>query len=327
MIIVRVPFRITLGGGGTDNPSYADRYGGIAVTATLQQYMLLVFHPVPTYGGKFVLRYREVERSQDVKSISHPLVSAALRRFPVPQAEITSVADLPANLGLGSSAAFTVALLMALHVARGEGRLSPHVIAEEAVEVERSDLARPVGRQDQYACAYGGLCRFDFHEGYVSGGALPVSAATVQQLEEHLVLFRVPPLRDRGVLLLTDQETRTKAEDAAMLGNLHATREIGHQVAEAIRYGCLDRLGRLFDAHWSLKRTRSEGITNGRLDAIHALAKENGAAGGKLVGAGGGGCFLFWADEPDRLRQALAADGLQEIPVRLDNEGPTFLPA
>lgn len=326
MILVRVPLRITLAGGGTDQPAYADEFGGFAVTATLRQYMVIALNLRPPADTRYVVRYRETEHASEIGEVQHDLVRACLRRHPVAQAQITSECDWPADLGLGSSAAFTVGLLEALRIAGGDPCPPTSDIAEEAALVEIHDLLRPVGRQDPYACAFGGLCNFEFGKGAPSGGPLRVPLGTLGDLEDRLLLFHVPALRKQGVRLLHDQRQRTQERDPVMLANLHATKAIGQDIRDALRFGTIDRLGPLFDAHWAVKRDRTPGITTERLDAVYAGAKAHGAAGGKLLGAGGGGCFLFLADDPAALRAYLQGEqGLQEIPVAFDADGVTVL--
>jgi D-glycero-alpha-D-manno-heptose-7-phosphate kinase len=320
MIIVRSPLRITLGGRGTDLPSYYTKFGGFAIAAAIDKYVYITIHETFTDG--LIIKYSEMERVEEAAMIKHPVIREALGLLGITQRniEISSMADIPAGTGLGSSASFTTALLRGLHAYRGS-LASPRELAEEACHIEIDLLNDPVGKQDQYIAALGGLTCFTFNADHsVDVKPLGVTAPMRHDLEDHLGLFFTGYTRTASSIL-QDQATRTADDDRAMLENLHVVKQLGHDSRVVLERGDLAELGRLMHTHWQWKRQRSPAMTNPRIDAWYDLARANGAVGGKLLGAGGGGFLLFVADDMRRLRRALTDDGLRHVRFRFDMEG------
>jgi D-glycero-alpha-D-manno-heptose-7-phosphate kinase len=321
VIVTRTPLRISIAGGGTDLPSYYRRRGGTCVSAAINKYVYLAIND--TFTQDYLLKYADQERVDRVDEIQHPLIREILRYHDVaPGIEIVSVADIPAGTGLGSSGSFTVGLLRALHAFRQE-HVSTETLAETACHIEIELLGDPVGKQDQYIAAFGGVTRFDFHpDDSVTVDKLAVSTETVADLEDHLLLFFTGYTR-RAPTILQDQKERTERGDEAMIANLDEVNELGARMGAALEAG--EKFGRLMHEHWLHKRQRTAGITNDDVDTYYERARQAGALGGKLVGAGAGGFLLFYAESSKRLRQAMAETGLPEVRFGFDHDGSVVL--
>jgi len=320
VIIARSPLRITLGGGGTDLPSYYRGHEGFVIAAAIDKYVYVTVMRPFTEG--IYLKYSALERVARIDQIRHPVIreALALQQLNTPQIEITTLADIPAGTGLGSSGSFTTALLKALHAHRRQ-LLHPQELAELACHLEIERLGEPVGKQDQYIASYGGLTCFTFHkDDRVTAEPLRVSMQTMFDLEDHLLLFFTGFSRSASAIL-SDQHVRSKAQDAEMLRNLHYVKELGMRSRAALEAGHVTRFGELLHEHWEHKKRRSNRMSNEQIDSWYELARKNGAIGGKLVGAGGGGFLLFYASDRNRLRAAMAQAGLEEVRFRFDFEG------
>lgn len=324
MIITRSPLRITLGGGGTDLPSYYRDHEGFLIAAAIDKYVYVTVMRPFTPG--IYLKYSKLEQVATVDDVHHPIIREAIKLvgFRTPQIEITTLADIPAGTGLGSSGSFTTALVKALYAHRRR-LLHPSELAEIACEIEIERLKEPVGKQDQYIAAYGGLTCFTFcKDGRVEAEPLKLSMDTMFNLEDNLLLFFTGFSRNAGSLL-TDQERRTIDRDREMLGNLHDVKELGRRSRAALEKGDTMVFGELMHEHWEQKKRRSRGLTSPQIDQWYELGRRNGAIGGKLVGAGGGGFLMFYTEDHRRLRSAMAAAGLEEIRFRFDFEGTKVL--
>lgn len=320
MIITRSPLRLSLGGGGTDLPSYYREHGGFLVAAAIDKYVYLTVHR--TFTPELILKYSKLERVTSVDAVEHPIIRETLRLVGItdPHLEITSMADIPAGTGLGSSGSFTTALLKALHAHR-KTPVHPAQLAEQACEIEIDRLGEPIGRQDQYIAAIGGITAFTFHrDGRVEYRPVRLSEETLFNLEDNLLLFFTGYSRAASSIL-RDQKERSEKHDAAMLENLHFTKELGLRSLAALEGGELAEFARLMDVHWQKKRARTAGMSNDRIDEWYAHARAHGALGGKLIGAGGGGFLVFYAEDKTRLRHAMREKGLAEIRFRFDFEG------
>jgi D-glycero-alpha-D-manno-heptose-7-phosphate kinase len=323
VLISRTPLRISLGGGGTDLPSYYSRHGGFVVSAAIDRYVYIAINR--TFTDDYFLKYSALERVTAVSEIEHPIIRHALELHPVgPALEVVSVADIPAGTGLGSSGAFTVGLLRALHgfkrhpVTHGD-------LAEEAAHIEIDLLREPAGKQDQYIASFGGLTCFEFREdGVVHVSPLSISTATLHDLDEHLLMFFTGYSRSASALL-ADQHSRTESNDEEMVASLHQIKRIGLETRRVLEAGDTTRFGELMHEHWLHKKVRSSGMTNESLDRWYDTAIENGALGGKLVGAGGGGFLLFYTRDQARLREAMTAAGLAEVRFSFDHDGSTLI--
>ena len=323
MIITRTPLRISIGGGGTDLPSYYTQFGGFVVAAAITQYIFISLNRM--FGEGYLLKYSALENPQTLEEIRHPIFREVLRRHDgVGSLEIASLADVPAGTGLGSSGAFTVGLLRALFAYKRQ-YLQAAAVAEEACHIEIDALRQPVGKQDQYIAAYGGMVCFEFHpDGSVGATPLKVSSETLLDLEHNLLMFFTGYSRNAAEVL-DDQKQRSVKGETAMIDNLHYTKQLGRRAKTILEAGQTRQYGELMHEHWEHKRARSHGMTNEKIDRWYNAGLANGAVGGKLVGAGGGGYLLFYADDPMKLRRAMAAEGLTELRFRFDHDGSTVL--
>jgi D-glycero-alpha-D-manno-heptose-7-phosphate kinase len=320
MIITRSPLRVSLGGGGTDLPSYYREFGGFLVAAAIDKYVYITQHR--TFQQEIIVKYSKLERVTAVDQIEHPIIREALKLVGVtePHLELTSMADIPGGTGLGSSGSFTTALLKALHTYR-KNLVSPAELAEQACDIELNKLGEPIGKQDQYIAAIGGITAFTFHrDGRVEYRACNIAEETLFNLEDNLLLFFTGYSRSASAIL-KDQNDKSKRNDQAMLDNLHFTKELGVQSLAALETGNLEEFARLMDVHWQRKKARSSGMSNAHINDWYDYAMAHGALGGKLIGAGGGGFLMFYAGDKQRLRHAMREKGLQEVRFRFDFEG------
>jgi len=320
MIITRSPLRITLGGGGTDLPSYYTEHEGFLIAAAIDKYVYVtVMRP---FKEGIYLKYSQLEHVENLSEVQHPIVreALALMDFKTPQVEITTLADIPAGTGLGSSGSFTTALLKALYTHRRR-HLHQEELAELACHIEMEKLREPIGKQDQYIAAIGGLTCFTFQRDHrVQARPLAVSMDTMFDLEDNLLLFFTGFSRSASSIL-QDQNERSKSKDGDMLSNLHYVKELGLRSQIALESGNTTLFGELMHEHWEHKKRRSGGMSNPQIDQWYALGMSNGAIGGKLVGAGGGGFLMFMAKDRNRLRHAMANAGLEEVRFKFDFEG------
>lgn len=323
MIITRTPLRITLGGGGTDLPSYYATFGGFLISAAINKHIYIALNR--TFSQDYVLKYSTLERVQNVDDIDHPLIREALRLHDIaPAIELVSVADIPAETGLGSSGSFTVGLLRALYAFKRHHTTAAN-LAEEACRIEMEILERPVGKQDQFIAAFGSLTCFEFkHDGEVHVSPLMLSNETVRDLEEHLLLFFTGYSR-QAQKVLAEQRTRSEAGDSEMFEALHRAKQIGMESKKALEGGDLRQFAALMDEHWQEKKRRSSSMSNATIDAWYRRGIESGALGGKLVGAGAGGFLMFYTEQPQRLRRAMSDVGLSEVGFQFDHDGSVVM--
>ena len=320
MIIARSPLRVTLGGGGTDLPSYYREHEGFLIAAAIDKYVYVTVMRPFTPG--IYLKYSQLEHVQEISQVQHPIIREALRilEFKTPQVELTTLADIPAGTGLGSSGSFTTALLKALHTHR-KRHLHQEELAELACHIEIDCLGEPVGKQDQYIAAVGGVTCFTFNrDDKVTAEPLRIGMETMLDLEDNLLLFFTGFSRSAGGIL-KDQQVRSRNDDPEMLSNLHYVKELGYRSKAALEGGDTVRFGELMREQWEQKKRRSGGMSNPHIDGWYELGMKNGAVGGKLVGAGGGGFLMFLAHDRNRLRRTMAMAGLEEVRFRFDFEG------
>ncbi len=322
MILARAPFRIPLGGGGTDLPSYYSRHGGFVVGAAINKYVYVYVNR--TCADDYIrVKYSRYEQVRRPEEIQHDLVRPALTLLGIHSGvEIVSMADLPAGTGLGSSGTYLVALLTTLYELKRE-RVPTQALAETACRIEIEMAGHPVGKQDQYLSAFGGILAMEIEpDGRVRVNPLDISFSTAEEFRNSVLLFYTGLTRPASAILAA-QKQDTERGDGSVLESLHRTKELGYRIKEAIEKGDLEGFGRLLDEHWQNKKRRNGGISNGQIDRWYEVARANGAVGGKIMGAGGGGFFMFYCPNGAkcRLRQALAAEGLRELPYDFDFEG------
>lgn len=323
MIITRAPLRISIGGGGTDLPSYYQKRGGFVIAGAIDKYIFISINR--TFTDDYFLKYSQLERVDKVDDIDHPIIRESIRLHAVdPAIELVSTADMPSGTGLGSSGTFTVGLLRAIH-AYNRTPVVAGDLAAEACFVEMDLLDEPCGKQDQYIAAFGGITCFEFRpDGSVDVSPLRIGAQTLTDLETHLLLFFTGYAR-KASTILSDQKARSQTDDTDMIANLDRTKEMGYRIKDALEAGRTEEFARIMHEHWLNKRARSDGMSNNDIDRWYETALSAGALGGKLVGAGAGGFLMVYATEPQKVRSALAAEGLTEVPFRFDLDGTVVL--
>jgi D-glycero-alpha-D-manno-heptose-7-phosphate kinase len=319
VILSRAPLRISLGGGGTDLPSYYRNHDGFVLAGAIDKHVYMLIHDI--FQRRYRMKYSAIEEVDTVKEIQHPILREVLiRHWQGEPLEIASVADVPAGTGLGSSGAFTVCLLRGLAYAR-RTTIAPGPLAEAACEIEIDVLHEPVGKQDQYVAAHGGICAYTFErDGTVHVEPLSLAPATLRHLKDQLLLFYTGLARSASQVLL-NQDRRSLEGDAAMVENLHRTKELGWKSRDLLVAGDVEGYAALMHEHWMHKRKRSADITNTRVDTLYEAARNSGVIGGKLVGAGGGGFLLVYADRPEETRRVMLNEGAQELPFDFEFTG------
>lgn len=321
MIITRTPFRVTLGGGGTDLPSFYGEHGGFILAVTIDKYMYLNVN-TPIVDDIIRVQYSKTEIVSHADEVQHTLVREALHFFHIENGiQIVSIADIPAGTGLGSSSSYLVGLLNALHTLT-RTPVSTQELAEEACYIELEQLQKPIGKQDQYMAAFGGLTALDIaRDGRVNVSRPELSAELLSTLESNILLFYTGATRDASAIL-QKQDGAAKNKDKCVFECLREIKDIGIEIRDSIVRSNLRRFGELLDVHWQTKKRLSDGITNHRINAWYELAKCNGALGGKISGAGGGGFLMLYCEEgKQRLREAMRRAGLMELNFRFEFEG------
>lgn len=326
MIITRTPFRITLGGGGTDLPSYYSQYGGFVFSVTIDKYMYINLN-TPIVDDLIRIKYSKYEECTSVDEIQHELAREALRLIEIKNSvEIQSMADIPAGTGLGSSGCYLVGLLNALHTYKSVN-VSQQELAEEACFIEINVLKHPVGKQDQYTASFGGFVILNIDKnGTVKVERPPISEDIVDELESSLLVYYTHTSRS-AINILKGQSKATQDKSSEkhkeVVDSLHAIKEIGYKTYEAIVSGNLDEFGRLMDVHWQTKKKLSGQISNSLIDDIYQIGKENGAIGGKVLGAGGGGFIIFYCPKKNQieLSSAMTKCRLRRMRFRFDFDG------
>ncbi len=320
MIISRSPLRITLGGGGSDVKSYYGEHGGFLISAAIDKYIYITLHE--TFVNDLIIKYSKYERVESADQIQHPIIREALKLLNITNTniELVSIADIPEGTGLGSSGSFTCALLKALHSYK-KNIIHPNELAEQACHIEIDLLHEPIGKQDQYISAYGGITCFDFNkDDTVKAYPLKISNETLYNLEDNLLLFFTGYSRSASSIL-KEQDDKSKSHDTSMTENLHYIKNIGLLSKKALESGNLNKFAELMNEHWEYKKQRSGNMTNPKIDEWYNIAIKNGAIGGKLVGGGGGGFLMFYTNQNTKLRKAMSKEGLKEISFNFDFTG------
>jgi len=320
MLATRAPVRITLGGGGTDLPSYSSVFGGFFVSAAIDKYVYIVAHD--RFDPGIRVSYSKTEIVEKAEDLEHPIVREALQLLgPFDSIELISMADLPARTGLGSSGSFTVALLSVLHNWKGD-HVPPSVLAEEACHITMDLLHEPSGKQDEYSSAFGGVNSYAVSmDGKVSVLPLRISKSTVSEIESEILLFYTNITRESRVIL-ESQNNAAMESDAKTNESLHKLKQIGIDSKNALEDGDLHRFGELLHNHWKTKKQMTPNASTPQIDDIYELALKNGATGGKIMGAGGGGFFMFHCGSNRvKFTEALEEHGLRRMNYRLEYEG------
>lgn len=321
MILTRTPFRIPLGGGGTDLPSFYEKYGGFLFSVAINKYMYIAINR-PVVDTLVRVKYSRTETVENVSQVQHQLARAALEFYGIKDSiEIVSMADISEGTGMGSSGSYLVGLLKGLQILTRKG-LSTQDLAEEACHIEIDLLKKPVGKQDQYLAAFGGFTVMNIgKDGKVNVSNAVISHEIIEELRSKLVLFYTGISRD-ALSILGEQSAAAKKEQSSVSESLLRIKEIGIEIKNSIEKGDLDNFGRLMDEHWRVKKSMSSKISDPKIDMLYSLAKERGAYGGKIMGAGGGGFFIFYVPGDKKpIRDAMKLNGLLEMPFDFEKEG------
>ena len=326
MILARAPLRIPLGGGGTDLPSYYSRFGGFFISAAIDKYVYVSVNR-PASDDLIRLKYSQSEEVHRPEELQHDLAREVLMCLGVTHnIEIASMADVSAGTGLGSSGSYIVALLMALHALK-QDHLPRWALAEEASHIEIDLAGHPVGKQDQYVATWGGLHCYQIDaSGKIDVTPLRIHPDVLEDLQRELLLFNTGRTRQSDSIL-SRQRVDTERSDPRVIDSLHQTRALGYAIKAVLEAGDLGRFGELLHEHWLNKKARSDSITNERVDHMYDVARKNGALGGKIMGAGGGGFLLLLCAPASsrRVRDAMASEGFRPMPFNFDLEGAKVL--
>jgi D-glycero-alpha-D-manno-heptose-7-phosphate kinase len=321
VIVSRAPVRFSLGGGGSDLPSYYQRYGGFVVSAAIDHYVYVTANR--RFYDSIRLAYSETEITPDVASIRHPIFREALRMAGIERGiELTSVADLPSNSGLGSSSSFTVALLNALYTYK-RNFVSSARLAEDACKLEMERLGEPVGKQDQYIAAFGNVTALTIDtDGTVHVEPVPVRDEVLDELQNNLLIMYTGIERPAKIVL-REQGERVVSNDSATVAGMHRIKALGHDVYDLLVKGQVDRYGELLHEHWQNKKKLASKMSDERLDEYYDAARRAGAIGGKLIGAGGGGFFMLYVRPAEKraVLDTLTARGLRPLRFGFDLDG------
>lgn len=320
MIITKTPFRISFAGGGSDLASFYEKHGGCVLSTSINKYCYISIHPYfdPRYTS---LKYSKNELVDDISKVDHRILNCVLNQTDVQGVEITSTADIPGGTGLGSSSTFTVGLLNTIACYQGR-YMSKHELAEGACEVEIKKLGSPIGKQDQYAAAYGGLNFIRFRkDGSTSVEPIVMKSETYKKLQENLVMFYTGETRSANGIL---SEQKKNMDNDAKVKNLQKMCGLAEEMKAALEYNDLSSFGRLLNDGWELKRTLASGISNPDIDRAYEVAMQNGALGGKLLGAGGGGFLLFYC-EPENQEKLRIALGMKPFEFSFEYDGSSVV--
>ena len=326
MIITRSPLRITLGGGGTDLPSYYRHFGGSLIAAAIDKYVYITLHTTSMHLKEFVIKYSKLERVNAIEKINHPIIREALKyvKVNVSYLEMASIADISAGTGLGSSGSFTTALLKALYTLNKD-IISPEELATSACNIELDILKEPIGKQDQYIASFGGVTCFEFLKNEkVHISPLKLKSETIYNLEDNLLLFFTGYSRSASNIL-EEQDKKSKKMDAFMIENLHFIKDLGEKSKKALLDNDLNTFAQLMNQHWEHKKRRSSKMSNDKINTYYETGLKNGAIGGKMIGAGGGGFLMFYAHDKLKLRAEMKKHGLHELRFKFDYLGTQVL--
>ncbi|MGA2573750.1 MAG: hypothetical protein ABSF36_06025 [Candidatus Methanomethylicaceae archaeon] len=324
MIVTKTPFRLTLGGGGTDLKPYYSKFGGFVVTTALNKHMYIVVKNM--FEEKIRLSYSLTEIVDSRDKIKHPLVREALKMLNLSKSiEIVSIADVPSKTGLGSSGSFTVGLLHALHTFK-EDVFYPQQLAEEACKIQMEILKEAEGKQDPYVAAFGRVISLDITKsGRVKVSQIKMQTDVLSELQNSMLFFYTGIQRSSSDVL-SKQTKAVENDETKVLEAMHHIKEIGFKVKSALVKGDIEEFGRLQNEHWLAKKNINNNVSNGQIDKWYQMGVDAGALGGKIMGAGGGGFLMFCSiDSRDKIRKAMAKESLKEVHFRIGEEGSKVL--
>lgn len=318
MIITRTPFRVSFAGGGSDIKDYYEKYSGAVVSSSINKYIYLSMHP-NFNKNQYLLKYLNTEITENIEDIKHPVIKNVFKRYNIKGIDFNSSADIPAGTGLASSSAFTAGLIT-LCSAYTNKKITKEETAETACEIEIEDLKAPIGKQDQYECTFGGFNYIKFETtGMVSIESLNLDEKTYKALEKNLLLFYTGSARN-SYSILAEQKKNT-AESGSKVYNVHKMVQLAQTLKKELQNGNISAIGAVLNESWQYKKELARGISNAEIDSIYETALNSGAEGGKLLGAGGGGFVLFYAEEKNHQKIRSALNKLQEISFNFEFDG------
>lgn len=324
MIITRAPFRVSFCGGGSDLPAFYEKFGGCVLSTTIRKYMYLTIHNY-FHKDRISLKYSKAEEVTDCSDIRHKYFRQCMAESGITGVEITSVADIPAGTGLGSSSSFTVALLQLLHTYKGE-YIDKYKLATEACDVEIKKLGEPIGRQDQFAAAFGGLKFYEFQPGgFVDVQPVIMKPESYKRLEQNILLFYIGGTHQASEILL---EQGKNVSSNGLPDKIEAQKmmcSITRELKERLQENDIDAMGELLHRNWELKKSLARGISNPMIDHVYSRAVNAGATGGKLLGAGGAGFMIFYVPSDARESVKTALEDLREMEFEMDNSGASIV--
>ena len=321
MIITRAPFRVSFCGGGSDLPSFYEKYGGCVLSTTIRKYMYLTIHNY-FEKDKIVLKYSKTEVVKEFDEIQHQIFKQCLIDFNLKGIEISSSADIPAGTGLGSSSTFTVSLLQLLHTYMGE-YISKYKLAKDACKVEIEKLGKSIGKQDQFAAAFGGLKFYEFMpNGFVNIEPIIMMADSYKKLENNILMFYLGGTHSASEILKQQSQNMETMNKVIIQQKIC---DIARHLKKELQNNNVDAMGQLLHENWMLKKSLAYGITNPFIDEVYELAINAGATGGKLLGAGGGGFMIFYVPEMQQFRVRSALNFLREMEFKMDNSGASIV--
>lgn len=321
MIITKTPFRVSLCGGGSDLPAFYEKNGGCVISTTINKYMYITSHP--SFDKKTVLKYSKTESVQNINDIEHNIIRECLKQERLEGLEITAIADVPQGTGLGSSSSFTVGLIKNLKCHKRE-YISDTEVAESACNMEIKKLGNPIGKQDQYAAAFGGLKYYQFNkDGSVFVEPLLMSHDSFKQLEKNLLMLYVGGQHNASEILKEQSKNMASAKDKE--NGQKRIVELTHKLKYELEHDNIDAVGRILHENWLIKKTLASGISNPKFDEWYDKALKNGALGGKILGAGGSGFFLFYVPEKKQRKFREAMDELSEMKFKFEHQGTTVI--
>lgn len=321
MIITRAPFRVSFCGGGSDLPSFYEKYGGCVLSTTIRKYMYLTIHKY-FEKNQIVLKYSKTEIVNDYSEIEHRIFKQCLSDFDLKGVELSSMADVPAGTGLGSSSTFTVALLHLLNTYTGQ-YVSKYKLAKDACAVEIEKLGEPIGKQDQFAAAFGGLKFYEFMpNGFVNVEPVIMKPESYSKLEKNLLMFYLGGTHSASAILKEQSENVQTTDKATVQKKMC---DIARNLKTELQNNNVDAMGELLHENWILKRSLAAGISNPLIDETYELAMNAGATGGKLLGAGGAGFMLFYVPEEKQVAVRKVLSHLREMEFEMDNSGASIV--
>lgn len=320
MIIIKTPLRISLGGGGTDLPSYYSKFGSYFISAAINKYIYITLHR-SGFSDKIRCRYSKMEEVDDIDKIKNEIIRETFKYCGIKNnIELTSHAEIPSGTGLGSSGSFGVGLLQAIYTQQKIYK-DWRELAEIATDIQMNILNHPIGLQDQYIASFGGICEFKVNQ---NGKVLITELKIKKQIHDRLIMFFTGFSR-KAEDILKIQKIKIEKADKEMINNLHQIQNLAYEVKLAFYKDDWQGFGEIMNEQWRLKRGRSDKMTNSQIDKWHSLALKNGAVGGKLIGAGGGGFLLFIADDKEKLIKTMIKAGLKYLPFAFDDEGSKII--